>query len=211
MATKTDRDGTSGDDSNRTGELRSTGVDGTGTGAARMVGPLSGVVRLLLGWVFMWAFIDKLFGLGFATCRLEDGTVNTLCDSAFLKGGSPTWGYLANATQGSETGRLFDWMAPAGPAAPNLVDWLFMAALLLIGIGLLLGIAMWLSSISGALLLTFMYLSGFVWPENNPFIDDHIVYALVLLLLAAMGAGRYLGFGRWWQGLDMVQRHAILR
>ena len=39
---------------------------------------------------------------------------------------------------------------------------MFAAALLLIGIGLLLGIAMWPSSISGAVLLTFMYLSGFV-------------------------------------------------
>lgn len=180
-------------------------------GAERIVGPLAGVIRLSLGWVFLWAFIDKLFGLGFATCRLEDGSVDTLCDSAFVTGGSPTWGYLANATLGSETGSLFRWMAPAGPSAPNLVDWLFMAALLLIGIGLLLGIVMWLSSIGGAVLLTFMYLSGFVWPENNPFIDDHLVYALVLVLLAAMGAGRHLGLGRWWQHLDVVQRHRILR
>lgn len=211
MATKTHSDNAPGADPDPPDDARSTRVDGAAMGAERIVGPLSGVIRLSLGWVFIWAFIDKLFGLGFATCRLEDGTVNTLCDSAFLKGGSPTWGYLANATQGSETGTFFDWMAPAGPSAPNLVDWLFMAALLLIGIGLLLGIAMWLSSATGAVLLTFMYLSGFVWPENNPFIDDHLVYALVLLLLAAMGAGRYLGFGRWWQQRGIVQRHAILR
>ncbi|MFC4062642.1 hypothetical protein ACFOWE_30465, partial [Planomonospora corallina] len=26
-----------------------------------------GVARIALGWVFLWAFLDKMFGLGFAT------------------------------------------------------------------------------------------------------------------------------------------------
>ena len=26
-----------------------------------------GILRVAMGWTFLWAFIDKLFGLGFAT------------------------------------------------------------------------------------------------------------------------------------------------
>jgi thiosulfate dehydrogenase (quinone) large subunit len=31
--------------------------------------------RISLGFVFLWAFLDKAFALGFATGRAEDGTV----------------------------------------------------------------------------------------------------------------------------------------
>src|SRR6187455_2867704 len=52
--------------------------------AARYV--LAGI-RLALGWVFLWAFLDKLFGLGFATPA----------DRAWFNGGSPTNGFLGSA------------------------------------------------------------------------------------------------------------------
>ncbi len=48
------------------------------------------LLRLLLGWSFLWAFLDKMFGLGFATCRLEGGGIDFGCDAAMLSGGSPT-------------------------------------------------------------------------------------------------------------------------
>ena len=41
-------------------------------------------VRLALGWTFLWAFIDKLFGLGFAT---PEG-------KGWIDGGCPTKGFL---------------------------------------------------------------------------------------------------------------------
>ncbi|MFI7542538.1 hypothetical protein ACIBQZ_14865, partial [Actinoplanes sp. NPDC049599] len=47
-------------------------------------------LRLALGWVFLWAFIDKMFGLGLATP--EKG--------AWINGGSPTKGFLGNAVAG---------------------------------------------------------------------------------------------------------------
>ncbi|MEK6968627.1 MAG: hypothetical protein AABX51_08445, partial [Nanoarchaeota archaeon] len=49
-----------------------------------------GVLRISLGLVFFWAFIDKLFGLGFATTP----------EKSWLAGGSPTAGFLAGATKG---------------------------------------------------------------------------------------------------------------
>ena len=33
------------------------------------------VARIALGWTFLWAFVDKLFGLGFATAA-EDAWIN---------------------------------------------------------------------------------------------------------------------------------------
>jgi thiosulfate dehydrogenase [quinone] large subunit len=48
-------------------------------------------------------------------------------------------------------------------------------------------------------------------PENNPFMDDHIIYALVLVLLAALGAGHTLGLGDYWEKLPLVKRFPFLK
>ena len=60
------------------------------------------ILRLLLGWSFLWAFLDKMFGLGFATCRASDSSsIDYACDAAMIQGGSPTYGFLTFATEGS--------------------------------------------------------------------------------------------------------------
>ena len=43
-----------------------------------------GTIRLSLGWVFLWAFLDKLFGFGHETTSKQ----------AWIHGGSPTLGFL---------------------------------------------------------------------------------------------------------------------
>lgn len=177
----------------------------------RLVGSLLGVLRLAMAWLFVWPFLDKLFGLGFSVCRQDDGSIDVGCDAAMISGGSPTYGFLSGATQDSHLGRLFSWMAPPGPGEITVVDVAFMAALLVIGVGLALGVAMRLVCAGGAVLLVMMYLAGFVWPTNNPFLDEHLVYALVLVLLAAAGAGRWFGLGRWWERLSVVSRTPLLR
>lgn len=150
-------------------------------------------LRLLLGWSFLWAFLDKMFGLGFATCRVPDsgGSIDFLCDAAMIKGGSPTYGFLNFATQGSHTGGLFEWMAPAAPDAINLADIGFMAALLLGGLTLMLGIGVRLGAIGGALLMAFMFLAADVWPENNPVNSSHVIEMVALLGIATVGAGKF--------------------
>ena len=40
--------------------------------------------------------------------------------------------------------------------------------------------------------------------------DDHVIYALVLVGLALVGAGNTLGLGRWWSQTGLVQRHGWL-
>jgi hypothetical protein len=42
-------------------------------------------------------------------------------------------------------------------------------------------------------------------PENNLFLDDHLVYAVIFVGLAYAGAGRYLGLGKWWGKTELGQ------
>jgi thiosulfate dehydrogenase [quinone] large subunit len=41
--------------------------------------------------------------------------------------------------------------------------------------------------------------------------DDHLVYALVLIGLALVGAGRTWGLGRRWEATDLARRYPVLR
>lgn len=79
-----------------------------------------------------------------------------------------------------------------------------------IGVALTLGIGMRIAAASGVLMLVMMW-SAVLPPENNPFMDDHLVYAIVLVLLAGLGAGRTLGLGGWWERQSFVQRHPVLK
>ena len=150
--------------------------------------------RIALGWVFLWAFLDKTFGLGFATEPAD----------AWINGGSPTFGFLNFATEGKTFHDVF--ASFSGPAA----DWLFMIGLLGIGVALALGIGMRIAAVSGSIMLVLMWAAELPL-ENNPFMDDHIVYALVLVALALYGAGRTWGLGRMWERLPIVQRYPVLK
>ena len=45
------------------------------------------VLRIMFGFYFLWAFLDKTFGLGFATPAAK----------AWINGGSPTKGFLSGS------------------------------------------------------------------------------------------------------------------
>jgi len=113
-------------------------------------------------------------------------------------------GFLGHAVEGPFAG-VYQNLAGAAWA-----DWLFMLGLLGIGVALMLGVAMRLATISGVVMLVLMW-SAVLPPENNPFMDDHIIYALTLILLALMGAGKTLGLGRIWERLTIVRRYTILK
>ncbi|MDP4038962.1 MAG: hypothetical protein Q8P57_00045 [Candidatus Pacearchaeota archaeon] len=162
------------------------------------------LLRISLGLIFLWAFFDKLIGLGFSTClNAETNAVDVMCDSSWLNGGSPTTGFLKFGTQGPFA---FIFQALAGNV---LIDWLFMLGLLGIGFSLILGIAVRLSGVFGIILLGLMWLAGLP-PEHHPFLDEHIIYSLVLLGVIYSNAGRVLGLGNWWGNLKFVKRNRWL-
>jgi thiosulfate dehydrogenase [quinone] large subunit len=67
-----------------------------------------------------------------------------------------------------------------------------------------------IAAVSGASLLMLMW-SAVLPPAANPFIDDHVVYAVTLLALVLARAGHTLGLGHAWERLDLVRRYPILR
>ena len=155
----------------------------------RAVAPyLWALTRLSLAWIFLWPFFDKTFGLGHETTVAH----------AWIRGGNPSMGFLSGAT-GPFAG-FYQSIAGAG-----IVNWLFMLGLLGIGVALLLGIGMRIASVSGAILLVLMW-SASLPPQDDIFMDNHIIYALVLLGLLVVGAGNTLGFGRWWTQTNIVRR-----
>ncbi len=140
-----------------------------------------GILRIAMGWLFLWPFLDKLFGLGFSTTP----------DKAWIAGGSPTAGFLLHGTQGPFAAFF---QALSGP----FVDWLFMLGLLLIGLSLITGIGVKVGGYSGALLVFLMWLAALP-PSSNPFLDEHLIYALVLLAFTQLPVGEWWGLGRWWK------------
>jgi thiosulfate dehydrogenase [quinone] large subunit len=165
-------------------------------------------LRVVLGIEFLWAFLDKLFGLGFSTCRAEDGAINVLCDKAWLEGGSPTFGFLKFGT--NPDGPLYNfYQGLASPNANSFVNWLFMIGLLAIGVGLLFGVAIKLATASGILMLMLMW-SAVIPPENNPFLDDHIISALALFGIMITANHQQLGFGKWWKKQPIVEQYPFL-
>jgi thiosulfate dehydrogenase [quinone] large subunit len=183
------------------------------------LGVVMGLLRLALGWTFLWAFLDKAFALGFSTGRVVDeagATVNIdfFGDAAWINGGSPTAGVLGFALKGPftdfyQTITGFQ-MTEAGPTSAAWVDWIYMGSMLLIGLALILGIGVKLASIGGIAWMAIFYTATAIWPEHNPFVDDHVIGALVLAALFLANAGIYLGLGKVWQRTELVKKHPIL-
>ena len=170
------------------------------TGAAKFLA----VFRVVLGLEFLWAFLDKTFGLGYATPSAR----------AWINGGSPTKGFLSRVAVGP-----FEDTFHTIAGAP-WADWLFMVGLLGIGVALILGIGLRVAAVSGTVMMVLMWAAE--WPlakftsagepsmSTNPIVDYHIIYALALIALAVTFAGNVWGLGRRWVRLPFVQRYRWL-
>jgi thiosulfate dehydrogenase [quinone] large subunit len=67
-------------------------------------------LRFIMSFIFLWAFLDKTFGLGFATKPA----------GAWIRGGSPTSYFLGHVVKGPFAS-IFN-----GLSGMPLADWLFM-------------------------------------------------------------------------------------
>lgn len=150
-------------------------------------------LRLLLAWTFLWPFLDKLVGLGFATPS----------GSGAVDGGSPTEGFLRHGTKGPFA-HLFD-----GAAGTWWLDSLFMLGLLGIGLAFLLGIGTRIAAAACVLMMAFMWLVT-LRPPENPVTDSHWMLALAALVIATTRAGDFFGLGGVWKRLRLVRRHPWL-
>jgi thiosulfate dehydrogenase [quinone] large subunit len=161
--------------------------------------------RLLMGFVFLWAFADKTFGLGYATPA----------GKGWADGGSPTAGFLGHVSVGPMESTFHSWAGAAW------ADRLFMLGLLGVGLALTAGVALRLAALAGTVMMALMWVAE--WPpakhlsdgspsmSTNPFADHHLIYAVLLVVLAAVSAGDAFGAGRLWARLPVVRGHQWLR
>ena len=143
-------------------------------------------LRVAMGWLMFYAGITKVL--------------------------NPEWsaaGYLMNAKTFSG---FYQWLAQPNllPAINFLNEW----GLTLIGLALILGIFVRVSSAAGALLMLLYYFPVLEFPyvaEHSFIVDEHIIYALVFALLAVFRAGRYYGLENWCSNLPICSQFPKLR
>jgi thiosulfate dehydrogenase [quinone] large subunit len=158
------------------------------------------VLRIALGFIFLWAFLDKTFGLGYSTPAAK----------AWINGGSPTSGFLGHVEVGPF--RAFFVSLSGSP----VVDTLFMLAMLGVGLALILGMGLRIAAVSATILMLGMWAAE--WPlaqltfegqpsgSVNPIVDYHLIYALVAIVAALTYAGRVWGLSKMWESTSLVKR-----
>ncbi len=144
------------------------------------------LLRVSMGWFIFYAGITKVL--------------------------NPEWsaaGYLKGAKTFVS---FYEWLLQPNilPSINFLNEW----GLTLVGISLILGLFVRLGSIFGAALMVLYYFPILNFPYPNPYtflIDDHIIYALVMILLATLRAGRVWGLENWCSSLPICSRYPKLR
>lgn len=174
------------------------------------------VARYIIGFYFLWAFLDKTFGLGFSTAS----------DRAWIRGGAPAQGYLGNlnmtTNEAGERVPLESGDVGYQPIA-NLFkslftngfgDFFFMLGLLGIGVAVIAGAGLRIAAVSGTLLMLFMYVVALPFlaaSASNPILDSHWMEALLLIIAAVTLSGDTWGVGKWWANQDVVKKYSWLR
>jgi thiosulfate dehydrogenase [quinone] large subunit len=141
--------------------------------------PFTLLLRLAMGWIFVWSGFDKL---------VTDWT---------------SAGFLVNSTSGPLQG----WFMNLGTnsAAVDVINGLVISGQILIGLTLILGVFTRFSLFWAGVMIFMFYIAQFP-PASNPFLDQHIVYIVVFFLLGALGAGRILGLDALIEKLPFVRR-----
>ncbi len=162
------------------------------------------VLRMTTGFVFLWAFLDKTFGLGYSTPSAK----------AWINGASPTKGFLSSIDVGP-----FQSVSHA-IAGTWWANGLFMVGMFAVGVALLAGVGLRVAAVAGGLIMMMMWFAEFPLAQHtstgaasgstNPVTDYHLIYTVVLIGLAAAYAGHTWGLGRLWAKLPFVQRNRWL-
>jgi thiosulfate dehydrogenase [quinone] large subunit len=179
-------------------------VEAPGSMLTKSAAKALAVFRISLGFVFLWAFLDKTFGWSYATPSAR----------AWINGGSPTKGFLSSVDVGPFQGAFHSI------AGNPVTDWLFMLGLLGIGVALIAGIGLRIAAVAATLMMAMMWIAEYPLAQHtskgeptsstNPITDYHFIYALGAIVAALTYAGHTWGLGRWWAQLPFVQRHRWL-
>lgn len=144
------------------------------------------VLRVVSGFFFFYAGITKII-----MYSSDKGWYNPHFSAAF---------YL----QGAKIFTSF-YQSLLSPGILPTVSFINKWGLTLLGISLILGIFVRISASLGILLMLLYYFPlGILYPDAHSFIvDQHIIYASALLVLATFRAGRVWGIENWCSGLPI--------
>ena len=144
-----------------------------------------GILRIALGWLFLYAGLTKII--------------------------NPSWTASSYLSAAKTFPEFYLWLTSDSilPIVNFINEW----GLVLLGISLILGIGVRLSSVLGVILMILYYLPILEFPTigHGYIVDEHIVYALVLTFFAAVRAGRYWGLESWCASLPICRRFPGLR
>lgn len=138
------------------------------------------VLRILIGWHFLYEGISKLISPGWTAKYYLMGSRWIFAD-------------------------FFHWMA-SSPGIMKAVDFLNVWGLILIGLSLFIGLLVRWSGIAGSVLLLFYFVAyppisgytfGMVTEGNYQWVDKNLIELFMLVVLAALPADFLFGADRW--------------
>lgn len=138
-------------------------------------------LRLMVGWVF----------LGAALRQIPDAAWSA---AGFMGRASYFTGFYNFLSQ---------------PPLINIIDALIPWVHLLLGLALILGVFMRLTAVVGSTLMILYLLPRIEFP--GVITDAHIFYALIMVYLASVGAGRIWGLQGWIDKLEPLEKHPRMR
>jgi thiosulfate dehydrogenase [quinone] large subunit len=168
----------------------------TGLSKYRGIGIL--LTRVTVGWVFLYAGIEKIFGATpfSAAGFLKFGTIGTTGEK------------VADGTIVNPTHSFWVSLAGNGTLMP-IVNFLVVFGEVAIGAALILGFATRFASIAGALMMTLFWIAA--WDFAFGAIEYHSVLAIVTLSLGIIGAGEFFGLDAIVETTPIVKRAPALR
>lgn len=144
------------------------------------------LLRIAAGWLMFYAGATKILDPSWSA-------------AGYLKGAKTFVGF-------------YSWLA--SPTMLPTINFVNEWGLTLLGISLIFGIFVRLSAPLGALLMLLYYFPVLTFPTagaHSYIVDEHLMYAVALFVLAAFRAGRAWGLERWCARLPICRRLPRIR
>ena len=144
------------------------------------------LLRLVMGWMYLYAGYSHITDSAFSAAKYVGGAKSFVV--------------------------LYQWLL--SPQVLPVVDFMVKWGLTLLGVSLLLGLFVRLSSYLGMLLMFLFYLPILNFPmvgNGSYLVNQHIIYMAGLLVLASFRAGHVWGLEKWCINLPICSKYPKLR
>jgi thiosulfate dehydrogenase [quinone] large subunit len=144
------------------------------------------ILRIVMGWFYFYSGITKVLNPEWSASEYVNGAVNFV--------------------------DLYQWFL--SPQVLPVIDFMVKWGLTMLGISLIFGLFVRLSSYLGMLLMLLFYLPILNFPmvgKNSYLVDQHIIYIASLFVLASLKAGHVWGLEKWCSNLPICSRYPKLR